>query len=237
MRLASSQRTPVSRAEQLADALVERIQGENLQSGDPLGTVRDLCEWSGYSKPTVNEAIGLLRSRGFLIVKQGRGGGIFVANLGPAVKLRHTLLSVQHDAGVVADAIELREHLEFLISSNAAIHRTDSDVAEMFELLERMEAAKRWDRFIAANWALHQRIAEACRNTMARAVYIGTLGHLGGSHAVYADKSDIKLYLNKRFKIHQQLVEAIKEGDIAAVERAVKLHNSPRSVKTDSNHR
>jgi len=55
---------------------------------------------SGFSRPTVNEAVRLLRDRRFVLIKPDRDGGLFVAARGPVIRLRHTLLSVNE--GVAA---------------------------------------------------------------------------------------------------------------------------------------
>src|SRR3954449_9071564 len=166
-----------TRAEQLAAALDERIRAGGLAAGDPGGPRESLRAQSGFAYATVSEAVRLLRDRGVLDIRPGRGGGLFVADRGPVVRLRHTLLSVEEEPGTVADAIELRDHLELLIDVGAARHRTQRDVTDLRRLLQRMGAARDWDTFMHANWALHERIAAISPNAMARAVYTSTLGH------------------------------------------------------------
>ena len=179
-RGAFAQRT---RAEELAAALGERIHDEGLAVGDPVGTLDSLRAETGFAYSTVSEAVRLLRDRGILDIRPGRKGGLFVAQSGPVVRMRHTLLSVSEAPETVADAIELREHLEALIDVSAARHCTEHDVAELNQLLATMQSAATWEDFLRANWALHERIAALCPNEMARAVYVGTLGHLGASSA------------------------------------------------------
>jgi GntR family transcriptional repressor for pyruvate dehydrogenase complex len=74
---------------------------------------------------------------------------------------------------------------------------------------------------------------------MARAVYVGTLGHLSTSASPRFDASDASEaaaaqaaeaqaaeYRADRFRVHADLVEAIALGDIDAVRAAVLRHNS-----------
>lgn len=55
----------------------------------------DICEYMGYSKPSVSRAMGLLKKSGYVVVEQG--GHIVLTEAGKeiAVKIfnRHTLLS------------------------------------------------------------------------------------------------------------------------------------------------
>lgn len=211
-----------TRAEQLAAALQGRIR--ELSPGSAIGTIEEIRQESGLARPTVSEAIRLLRDRGVLEIRPGRGGGLFVADQSPVVRLRHTLLSVAGEPGTVADAIELRNHLEELIDVGAARCAGEADIPALRACLEDMAAAPDWDASLRANWALHERIAQLCPNAMARAVYVGTLGHLTSSTARAVDR-DADAYRARRLRIHADLVEAIAAGDEDAVRAAVARHN------------
>lgn len=222
---AQSQNAPVprTRAEQLADVVEARIRESNLHSGASVGTIASLRRDTKYSYATVSEAVRLLRDRGVIEVRPGRHGGLFVADRSPAVRLRQTLLHVHADSAQVADAIELREHLELLIALGAARHRDDRDLADFADLLEQMRDAPTWDAFVHANWALHARIAQACPNILARAVYLGTLEYLDEASATYAGDSLVD-YRVDRYEVHATLVRAIASGDAAEVRAAVQDH-------------
>lgn len=216
-----------TRAERLAEALDARIRSGGLAAGDPVGTLESLRAETGYAYSTVSEAVRLLRDRGVLEIRPGRGGGLFVADRGPVVRLRHTLLEVREEPATVADAIELRDHLEVLVDVGAARCRTEEDVAGLRARLEHMRAAADWDGFLRANWALHERIARISPNRMAAAVYTGTLGHLHGTTSRFADGGPaFAAYRAERHRIHAELVEAIAAGDETAVRAAVARHNA-----------
>lgn len=237
---------PRPRSEQLAAALERQIRDQGLHPGDPVGTLQSLRAETGYARSTVTEAVRLLRERGLVEVRPGRGGGLFVAQPTPVVKLRHTLLSVDEQPSTVADAIELREHLEELVDVGAARCRSAEDIRELRARLADMEVAEDWDGFMRANWALHARIAQICPNEMARAVYTGTLGHLSASASTRIDAGDADStdasdstddavgpspadyaaddYRRQRHRVHTRLVDAIAAGDVDAVRDAVRAH-------------
>ena len=216
-----------TRAEQLAAALDARIRSRGLTAGEPVGTLDSLRAETGFAYATVSEAVRLLRDRGVLEIRPGRGGGLFVADRGPVVRLRHTLLSVEEEPRTVADAIELRDHLEVLVDVGAARHRTAQDVADLRDLLQRMRTAQDWDGFMRANWALHERIAALSPNAMARAVYTSTLGHLTAASSRFAEDDPASVrYRTERYQVHVDLVEAIAGGDEPAVRAAVARHNT-----------
>lgn len=216
-----------TRAEQLAAALEDRVRSRGLEAGQPVGTLDSLRAETGFAYSTVSEAVRLLRDRGVLEVRPGRGGGLFVADGGPVVRLRHTLLDVAEEPTTVADAIELRDHLEILIDTGAARCRTDDDLADLRAGLERMRSAPDWAAFMRANWALHERIARVSPNRMAAAVYAGTLGHLRSTTPRFADRDpSFTAYRADRHRVHVDLVEAIASGDEDAVRAAVARHNT-----------
>jgi len=212
-----------TRAEQLATVLEERIRA--LGPGEPVGTIEQIRRESGLARATVSEAIRLLRDRGVLVIKPGRGGGLFAAEVGPVVRMRRTLLGVRENPSSVADAVELRNHLEELIDVGAARCRAADDIPRLRVRLDAMAAAPTWEEFIRENWALHEQIATLCPNTMARAVYLGTLGHLSTTEPRLRD-TDAEAYRARRLQIHVELVDAIASGDVTAVRAAVARHNT-----------
>lgn len=215
----------MSRGEQLASRIRESISEQEMAAGDFVGTLESIREETGFARTTVSEAVNLLRDRGVLVVKPGRNGGLFVAKSTPLVRLRHTLMSFDGDPASAADAIELRESLEELIAINGTRHRTETDVRELRTILEQMRGAVVWDDFMRFNWDLHRRIAAICPNSMARAVYESTLGFLVGAHARQDDEAD-EHYWDTRVRVHEDLVEAIRSGDVAATRAAVAAHRA-----------
>ena len=217
---------PRTRAEHLAADLEARIRAQGPPAGTPMGTIEDLRTESGFARATVSEAVRLLADRGVLTVRPGRGGGLFVADQGPVVRMRRTLLAGADHATEVADAVELRTHLEELIDLGAARACGESDAEGLRAALRTMRDARDWAGFLRANWALHERIAALCPNAMARAVYTGALGHLDGTTPrVDAAEGEVAAYRVRRLQVHVDLVEAIAAGDAEAVRAAVAAHN------------
>ena len=75
---------PRSRAEQLADTLLQHIRQAGLGPGDRLGTLDEIRAEVGFARTTVSEAVRLLRERGAIEIRPGRGGGLFIAAETPA---------------------------------------------------------------------------------------------------------------------------------------------------------
>ena len=220
---------PVTRAGQLVAEIERRIANQALPPGTFLGTRASLRLESGLAKATVNEAVRLLSERGLVTVRPGRGGGLFVAEDNALVRLRHTLFSVPSGASSVADVIAVRDALESLVASVAARHCSDADAATLRQHVERLRLALSAgddERFLRANWALHEAIASIGPNAYLRAVYLGTVSTIsdvssGARIEIPAGKA---AYLQLRVHVHVELVEAVVAGDLARVEAAVARH-------------
>lgn len=218
---------PRTRAESLAARMEEQILREGMAPGDWAGTLDEVRAQTGMARATVSEAVRILRDRGILEIRPGRGGGLFIAAPNPVVRLRDTLLTVRDAPASVLDAIALREALEELISRDAARHRTQSDISDLERLLLVLQRSlKNPDAFMRANWALHERIADITPNLMASAVYKGTLGYLSSSSTAFGtDDPAAERHWKGRYRVHEVLIRAIFEGDEKAAAEAARRHN------------
>lgn len=191
--------------------------------------MEELREQTRLGRATISEAARLLIERGTVDVRPGRGGGLFVAEAGHVVRLRHTLLAAGQDAAGVANALAVRDALEELIDTDAARHRTVRDIDDLQVIIRRMRAeATTRETFMRDNWELHSRIAEITPNDLARNVYLSTMAQAVGlpSHADDATAADEEAYLASRLEIHAELVDAIASGDVARTSRAVVAHRA-----------
>jgi len=219
----------LTRANVLASEIEQQILAREFKPGELIGTIDSLRARSGFARSTVAEAIRLLADRGLAEIRPGRGGGLFATAAGPMVRIRHTLLTVTDAPASVAEAVAVREALEVLIDTDAAEHRTTTDVTDIKRLLARLTAAAAKGRtpFLLANWDLHERIAQISPNQTASALYL-SMTRFVREHAVAATTDDdpaaAASWLRIRVEIHTELVDAIIEGDTKRVKRAVDKH-------------
>jgi GntR family transcriptional regulator, transcriptional repressor for pyruvate dehydrogenase complex len=217
----------VSRVQALVMDVERSIAERRLRPGDRITTLVDLRAATGLARQTVSEAARLLAERETVEIRPGRGGGLFVAHVSPVVRLRHTLLSVPERGATVSDAIAVRDALEELIDTDAARLRTSTDIRELRRALGALRrSVTSVDQFMAANWALHERIARITANEIARGVYQGTLrclSDLSTRASVDAPKDQAR-YLKHRVQVHAELVEAITDGDVERTVLAVQQH-------------
>jgi len=220
--------SPRSRGEQVADALAGQIRSRRLAPGSRLGTIDEIHAGVGYGRSAVSEALRLLRDRGVLEIRPGRGGGVFVADDTPIVRLRHTLLDVADAApDQVRDAIGVREALEEPVALAAAGACRPAD-ARLLRTAVRSLARSRGDyaEFLRRNWRLHELIASLSPNAMLAAIYTSCIGHVRAAPASYEAEEDVESFIARRAAVHEALVEAIVAGDPERIRAAVAAHNA-----------
>jgi DNA-binding FadR family transcriptional regulator len=218
-----------TRAAQAA-ALVEDLARDSAP-GTRLGTKTELRETCGVSVGTFNEALRLLQSRGIVEVRPGPGGGLFVAEQTPMVRLGHSVLALDRDGTSVADAIRIRDALDPLLCHDAAWHSSPAEVAGYFAEIEAMAAAKAAGSvpdFMAANWRLHALIAEVNPSPMLRSLYLA-LQDLIRTHTREvrpAEGDTAAEAMEIRYRIHADLIEAIASQDTEAITQAAQAHGT-----------
>jgi DNA-binding FadR family transcriptional regulator len=211
----------VSRAELVARELEREIADER-ESGDRLGTKEDLRKRFGVAVATVNEAVRLLEMRGMIEARPGPGGGVFVARPAARVALSHLVLGFKSGSTTYQECLEVRDALEPLIDSHAARYHRVSDIRELNRIVKSMAAVKDDPAaFFKCNWALHRRIAELCRNSPLRSMYLALIDFLEYS----IDRAEFARFDGDAMvAVHRDLVSAIDRGEGPELDAAIEAH-------------
>lgn len=140
---------PVPLRERIYEMLVESIVSRALEPGQHL-IETELAEQLGVSRQPVREALQWLNNEGWVDLRPGYGAFVHI----PTDEEVDQLLAV-------------RALLETEAARLAAGHATDEDVAELRKIWQRgVDAveADDIDNVVAANAALHRRVAELSQN-------------------------------------------------------------------------
>lgn len=217
-------------AERVSAAVVRQIEllilRGVLRPGERLPAERDLAERLGVSRPSLREAVAELQARGLLAARAG--SGIFVADvLGAAFSDPLIRLIASHDEAVF-DYVALRRDLEGLAAARAARLGSDTDLAVIAAIFERMEAAhakRSGTEEAALDASFHLAIVEASHNIillhMMRAMY-GLLRegvHLN-REALFRRRTTRSALLEQ----HRAILDAILARDGTAAQAAVEAH-------------
>lgn len=221
-----------------AAALIEAL-ARDASPGTRLGTKSELRQTCGVSVGTLNEALRLLQSRGLVEVRPGPGGGLFVADQPPMVRLGHAVLALDSDATSVADAIRIRDALDPLLFHDAAWHSSPADIATYRAEIDAMDAATKARNipdFMAANWRLHELLAQVNPSPMLRSLYVALLDLIRHHTREFHLVEDLPApeAMQDRYRVHADLVDAIASQDTEAISQATRAHSLDRSaIRTD----
>ena len=130
--------TYLSKAQQVAQDLLARIDDSDVQPGQSFATEAELLQQFDVSRPTLREGIRILEAQGVLEQRPGPGGGLVVRR--PSLDMLAHSLSIYlrfNDVPFVA-VLQAREVIEPALAAEAAERGTDEDFREMAESIERM---------------------------------------------------------------------------------------------------
>jgi len=218
----------LSVADEIVSEVEARIRDRRLPAGYRIGTKQELREEFRVAPATLGEALRVLRTRGIIEVRPGPGGGAFVAEASPLLRLAQTVLALRDDGATVNDVIGVLDALEEAVIRDAAQHRRAKDLKDLDQLMTRLAAA--WHDPVKGtycNWQLHRRIGEITPNVVLRAFYQNMVDYVEGEgpHAVPAE-AGFSFDSAERLRVHYDIVAAIRSQDQAAVRHVALSHRS-----------
>jgi DNA-binding FadR family transcriptional regulator len=215
-----------SKAEHVAQELLERILEAKLEPGSTFATEAELLPQFNVSRPTLRESLKLLESQGVIELRPGPGGGIIVRE--PSTDLLAHGLSVflrLHKVPFVT-VIKAREVIEPALAYEAAVNGSEEQFAELEASIERMKALNAQTNqaaFLEENRVFHGIIARASGNKVLEVFWdtISILAH-GEHHGIrYSVGNQAHVV-----KAHQRILDACRKRDGDAAAAAMESHVS-----------
>jgi DNA-binding GntR family transcriptional regulator len=187
-------------------ALHAAIVAGSLSPGERL-VEEELAERLGYSRGAVRGAIMQLGHEGLVVRERNRGARVRRFTLEEAVEI-----------------LEARAALESLAAGYAALRRSGDEAAELESLVADMERLHRDGELLAMserNAAMHRRILEISRHEVARDI----CARLHSQVVRFQFRTVlVPGRSSKSLAEHQAIVRAIRAGDRAAAEAAMRQH-------------
>ena len=221
-------------SQSVADGLVreieESITRDQLPAGHRIGTKQELCDQFGVAPATLGEAMRVLRARGLIEVRPGPGGGLFVAEQSPLIRLAYSVLALRQGGATINDVVAVLDALDAEVLRDAVRYRTDDDLADLDGLLA--ELASVWHDPTAGlhcNWRLHRRIAEISPNAVLRTFYLNLVDYIESESVGESSTFDVMGFhpdTDERLQIHRDLVEAIRSRDESAQVGILQRHRT-----------
>ncbi|APA87399.1 FadR family transcriptional regulator [Paraburkholderia sprentiae WSM5005] len=146
----------------VAQQLLKQIDKGTFARGARLPTEAVLAQQFGVSRTVIREALSRLKNEG--VVEPRQGSGVFVAGHGAIRPLRIDYAEAV-EPGSVVQILALRRAIEAEVASEAAMRRSDADMAAIDAALERIErAVADGEDGVAEDVAFHRAIAAATGN-------------------------------------------------------------------------
>jgi len=218
----------------IVEQIEARILAGDLKVGDQLPPERELGEQFGVSRTAVREAIKILREKGLIEIRHGRG--TFVTNGTPGVMRQSLdLLMKFGTTDGFANLVEVREILEPEIAALAALRMTEEYLGAMREAIETMETAfDQVDIYVEADLDFHLALAEATQNPLIPALMDSIIDLLREQRK----RTGLVKGGLKRGQIHhKKILEAVTRHDPQAAREAMQNHlfqvREDSSLRTD----
>lgn len=212
-----------SKAEHVAQQLLDRIISQGLKPASSMGTEADLLAQFQVSRPTLRESLRILESQGVLELRPGPGGGIIVRR--PSAEVLSHMLSVYlrlHEAPFL-DVVTAREVIEPALAAQAAQNGTEQDFLAMEQSIARMEAADGQGEFLEENRRFHSAVARAGGNKVLETFWsaISILGQGEHDGVRYTARNQAHVVA-----AHREILRCCKARDGRAAAAAMESHVS-----------
>jgi len=210
--------------QELAERIVAAITIGAYSPGEQLPSERELAEKQGVSRVTVRGALEIVRDRGLLVSKRGRGGGTFVAeaklNQTPPDAARRML---EDEIPRLRSFVDFRCLIAGLEARTAAERRTDEQARRLTRIMEQFNAADDTVEARKIDVELHMLITAMAANEQLAKVtaQLSQRATMGLGAEPYPKK-----YLERARQEHSEIVESIVKQDLERAFRAAHKHFS-----------
>jgi GntR family transcriptional repressor for pyruvate dehydrogenase complex len=150
--------------EEIFEILKEAILSGGYESGEALPSEVELSHQLGVSRTVVREAIRSLQSRGFLEIRRGARGGVYILDLNQSTICENLADLIMARKITMNHLAQARMYLEPEVSRLAAIHATRKDLESMENAIEEYERTQDKEKIITLNTRFHLCVGKACGN-------------------------------------------------------------------------
>ena len=208
-------------SEEVVAQIKEAILSGRFVSGSKLPSERELTAEFQVSRGVIREAIRVLELSGFLLVRQGFGGGAYVTELNLSHVGNAFLDLFQTNKLTIAEVAQVRTYIEPEVARLAALNFDDSHlkILEEVEADENLPYKSNADR-IARLSRVHKVLASICGNQFFEAIVRSMLKITAEVVLKVATDHDALHGPGE----HLALIEAVKDKDGERATAEMRLH-------------
>ena len=212
-----------STPEKVVRAILAKIRGGQLPPGARLPSQKALAEQLGVGRSSIREATNALALMGYIDIQHGRGS--FVCDPPPAPELTALQVQAALSAGDIFDLMEARMLLECQSARWAAERAAQRHLRQLDEAARKIDAeARDYDRFLEADLAFHQRLAEAGQNSVVSELMIPIIESLRAHHQRYRGEGLMPAVQQRAAASTRRIVEHVTRGCADAAAREMRNH-------------
>ena len=216
--------TPIktSRAsEDVFNQLKASILSGTFKSGSKLPSERELTEEFQVSRGVIREAIRILELSGFLIIRQGHGGGAYVTDLTLSHVGNAFLDLFQTNTLSMAEVAQVRLFIEPEVARLAALNYNSSHIKQIDEAEAREHISfKSLTDQIARLTTVHKVLASICGNQFFEAIVRSMLKITAEMVQKVVPNPDSLHGPGE----HRSIIEAVKAGDGPRASEEMRMH-------------
>ena len=192
-----------------------------LKPGDMLPPERELVRRFGVSRSSIRDAIRSLEAVGLLEPRQGIGTVVRDLSSGAVVGPLAGVLLRKHE---INELLDVRMIIEPALARRAALHAAAGHIAEMQAILNRQqEKIRLGEPATEEDAAFHYTIALAAHNSVMLKLTHVLMDSLREMRERSLQVGDRQI---KSLAGHHRILTALKQGDAAAAEAAMRRHLS-----------
>lgn len=214
-----------SKSSLVASEIERRIDAREFVPGGWLGTKANLASEYEVAAGTLNEAVRLLVERGYVTVKTGPKGGVFVSQGVSRSALTKSLSEIQPAPASVTHWIQVQDALQEVTVVEAARAFQESDPTGIGEAVQRLEDADDIAQRFAAMWELDRRIAVAGSNPVLARTYVEAVDAIERQIGVYPDSEVAAHSTVGAVEVHREMAHAVMAGDVKRARLAAAQHS------------
>ena len=204
--------------------LKQLIENGELKAGDDMPSERELMERFGVGRPAIREAMQALAGKGLVEISHGERAKVLQVTAESI--FRQVDLPAKLMLSGSSDSLEhlksARIFFERGMVREAATKATKEDIADLRALLDKQgQNIGDSERFIEADMAFHQKIAQISGNPIFAAVSGAMLGWLKSYHTemlIWTGRENFTL------AEHEEIIRAIEKRDVDLAEKAMIKH-------------
>jgi GntR family transcriptional repressor for pyruvate dehydrogenase complex len=208
-----------------ADLVVERIahviKERKLSAGQRLPGEHELVEQLKVSRPVLREALARLQNMGLVDIQRGRGTFVGSAtSLANCVRLLRSAVTISPQE--LRSYAELRSAIEVQAARQAAERATDEDVAELSQLLKRLDDDELpYAEALELDFQFHRKLLELAGNplmqNMMEVIYEFVLTQMARTTPSPRDNQFGR-------RLHKAILSAVRNHDPDAAAKAMQQH-------------